>query len=185
VVVVALLKLFSMQGNLSAPGEANTGNVLTTLGGVSNIDYIARTSNFLRIVVSWAALQNADPGAQAKSSLPAYWTSLDQSPGWPYLDAQIKAANDRGLPVVLTINCDGTPLWAVSSSAMARYQDVNAHRPWDLPSDFRLTRLTPAGVDPSSWFAWFLSYVVARYKPRLPAGRAPWGAWGFAAGNPL
>ncbi|MFN8173451.1 MAG: hypothetical protein U0T02_00110 [Solirubrobacteraceae bacterium] len=169
-----------MQGNLAAPGQANTGSLLTVLGGTSNADYVARSSNWVKIMISWSAIQNTDPGSTAKGSVPAFWNSLDQSPAWSYLDAQVKAANDRGVYVVLTLNCDGTPLWAADPDAVTRY---NAVAPADRP--LRLTQLPPASVDQSSWFAWFLSYVVARYKPGLGPGRRPWGGFALGAGNSL
>jgi hypothetical protein len=120
-----------------------------------NREYFAESkTGWVKLWISWADLQgelDRAPANRARS-----WAQLNQAPGgqrWlERLDRQVKAANDDGVRVILTLFHD-FPRW--SSGATGR-DPVTRTKPAEasLPTD-----LSPTGP-----WGWFIGHLCARYR---------------------
>ena len=132
-------------------------------------------TDWVKLWVSWADLQQE----YAATSLADSWRHLNSAPGGQgylrRLDAQIRAANDDGRKVMVTIY-QAFPTWANGATG----PDPLSTRPagQKLPTD-----LSPDGP-----WGWFVGHLSARYDgsynatgPHQPAENEGGGAW---RGNP-
>jgi hypothetical protein len=108
-------------------------------------------TGWVKLWVSWYDLQQSHPA----TSLADSWDNLDTAPGgerWlRRLDAQIKAANDDGVRVIVTVY-QAFPTWASGATGPDPLSAKGAER--KLPAD-----LTPDGP-----WGWFIGYLSARYN---------------------
>jgi hypothetical protein len=119
----------------------------------------SRTS-WIKLWVSWADLQREAPRTREQS-----WEQLDDAPGgesWlRRLDGQVKAANDDGVRVIVTL-FHAFPAW---SSGATGPDPVSPRKPAE--------QKLPTALDPDSPWGWFVSHLCARYResrPRNPDG---------------
>ncbi len=175
----ALRKCLSLAGHhymLVPDGDVNDYRLW------GNREYIRSSgTSWVKLWVPWGVLQEGfRPRSRAES-----WAQLGVAPAGEAalhrLDRQVRAANDDGVGVMLTLTTH--PTW----SGDAHLADRERGR---KPLDAKLG----ADVGPDSPWAWFVGYVLARYRkgaPPNPYGpREPLlsgvGVGGFdgAAGNP-
>jgi len=121
-----------------------------------NREYIRDQSGtkWVKLWVSWFDLQQElglPPAARAAS-----WRQLNGAPGgqgWlRRLDGQVRAANDDGLGVILTIH-HAYPTWATGATGP---DPADAAKPAE--------QKLPADVSPESPWGWFVAYLIARYR---------------------
>jgi len=109
-----------------------------------------------KLWVSWDQLQrDFVPRSRADS-----WAQLGGAPNGEAvlrrLDRQVRAANEDGVAVMLTLAA--TPAWASGAHLADRER---GRKPLEA---------TPAAdLTPGGPWAWFLGYMCARYKPGVPA----------------
>lgn len=143
-----LRKGLSMFGPSTLRGDAHP-NDLPSWG---NRQLLRRTgTTWVKLWISWADLQE---GYRPESREDA-WFDLNMAPGgegWLWrLDRQVKAANDDGLGVILTLYHE-YPTW--SSSGASGDPDSPRGPRQRLPSD----------VSAEGPWAWFVEYLCARYS---------------------
>jgi hypothetical protein len=125
-----------------------------------------RQTHWIKLWLDWWQLQPNSLATRAQS-----WNQLsDQRSVFDKLDAQIKAANDDGVQVILG-NYFRYPLWANGGGGGA-------------PPGKAGTRKVPNNVGGNSPWDWFIGYFMARYKYHAPVN--PNGPRdGYTLGNPL
>jgi hypothetical protein len=131
-----------------------------------NREYIRESGTaWVKLWISWSELQ-ADLGAPP-ADLSASWEHLNQAPrgeGWlRRLDAQVRAANNDGRRVLLTL-VHAFPPW---SSGASGPDPVTQEKPPE--------QKIPADLSPESPWAWFIAHLCARYRkgaPKRPQGPA-------------
>jgi hypothetical protein len=117
-------------------------------------------STWVKLWVSWYDLQQAyQPTSRADS-----WSDLDRAPGgqaWlRRLDGQIRAANDDGVGVIVTVY-QAFPTWASGATGPDPLSSKGPER--KLPQD----------LSANSPWGWFIGYLSARYDGSNPdRGRA-------------
>jgi hypothetical protein len=132
-------------------------------------------TRWVKFWVSWYDLQQSYRPAGLADS----WGQLSTAPGgqsWlRRLDGQIKAANDDGVGVILTIY-QAFPTWASGAAGPDPLSSKGPER--KLPSD----------LSPNGPWGWFIGYLSARYDgrynatgPHKPAAGESSAAW---FGNP-
>ena len=175
----ALRKCLSLAGHhymLVADGDVNDYRLW------GNREYIrASGTSWVKLWVPWGVLQEGSrPRTRAES-----WAQLGVAPAGEAalrrLDRQVRAANDDGVGVMLTLTTH--PTWSGNAHLADRER---GRKPLDA-------KLGP-DVGPDGPWAWFVGYVLARYRkgaapnpygPREPLlGGAGLGGFDGAAGNP-
>lgn len=113
-------------------------------------------STWVKLWVSWYDLQEelgTQPASRASS-----WRHLDTAPGgqsWlRRLDGQARAANDDGLGVILSVH-HTHPTWSSGATGPS---------PVD-PAKTAAQKL-PLDISTDGPWAWFVGYLLARYRPR-------------------
>lgn len=183
-----LRKLVSMQPRTGPAGNgANLGSLLSYVLASSSppynsqpyytADYIGWTADWVKIIISWGSYQ---PNDMRGRTIQEFFADLDANFDWRYLDNQISAANQRGLGVILCIDCDGAPAWSHDPDAARMFAEMS---PTLSDPSTKQRRLPPNGTGVGSTFAAFLSYCVSRYLKAVPAGRTSSPHPGLRWGN--
>jgi hypothetical protein len=141
-----------------------------------NAEYAtASRTGWVKLWVSWADLQQDYPA----SSLGASWQQLNSAPGGANylrrLDGQVRAANDAGVKVLLTIY-QAFPTWATGATGA------------DPLSTKPAIQKLPLDLSPDGPWGWFIGHLSARYDgsfntagPHAPRPGETGAAW---KGNP-
>jgi hypothetical protein len=115
-------------------------------------------TTWVKLWVSWYELQNELGVAPANRA--ASWSHLNGAPsGFGYLrrlDAQVRAIKDDGLRVIVTLY-HNHPAW---SSGATGGDPVSGTKPAE--------QKLPLDVSPNGPWAWFISHLLARYRPGSP-----------------
>jgi hypothetical protein len=128
-----------------------------------NREYVRDVSGtkWVKLWVSWADLQKELPNAP--STIEDSWRQLNRAPGgqsWlRRLDRQVRAANDDGVGVILTV-FHAFPTW--SSGAQGR-DPVSAEKPAE--------QKLPRDLSPDGPWGWFIAHLSARYEKGVDRNR--------------
>jgi hypothetical protein len=170
--------------SLGGPGPLRQDNHPDDYRLWGNREYIRDVSGtkWVKFWVSWLDLQqelDSPPSSMGES-----WKHLNGAPGgesWlRRLDRQVKAVNDDGLGVIVTL-FHASPTWSSGATGPDPVSRVK-------PAEQKL----PKDLSPDGPWGWFIGHLCARYKkgaPRNPDGpSAPAGGGGRPgdanAGNP-
>jgi hypothetical protein len=145
---------------VSLPSIDGFDSYTATPPGDSNRAIVSQSNTrWVKLWVDWPSAQPAEPADPYQS-----WAQLGQmqSPGGYFdrLDAQIRAVNNdseasSGIGVFLGL-FQTYPLWASGNTSGSR-------NPCGVPDSER--KKLPLRADTNSPWAWFIAYLLARYKP--------------------
>jgi hypothetical protein len=151
--------------SLGGPGPLREDNHPDDYRLWGNREFFKRSgTKWVKLWISWADLQQeleSPPESMVRS-----WSHLNTAPRGEFwlrrLDRQVKAANEDGLGVIVTL-FHAFPTW---SSGATGPDPISPRRPPEqkLPTD----------LGPNSPWGWFVAYLCARYRKRAP--RNPEGA---------